>query len=141
MTDKLDEINAAIKHCMKTQDKKRLDALRMLKASLLENKTSSAPKAEVEAIVSHYKKLKSSLDAYPQGSPHRDKITEEMVYVEEYLPQPMDEAAVRQAIQAILGKSPSANFGEVMKQLSPNIKGRFDGKRATELVKEIVGSH
>jgi len=30
------------------------------------------------------------------------------------------------------------NMGMVMKELTPKIKGQFDGKRASELVKERV---
>jgi len=36
-------------------------------------------------------------------------------------------------------KNISSGKAGVMKELSPQIKGRFDGKRATELVKEIIG--
>ena len=43
-------------------------------------------------------------------------------------------------IKEIIGGNESPNFGMVMKELSPKIKGQFDGKMATELVKKIIGA-
>jgi uncharacterized protein YqeY len=35
-----------------------------------------------------------------------------------------------------MSNNPGANQGIIMKELTPKIKGQFDGKRASELVKE-----
>jgi uncharacterized protein YqeY len=41
-------------------------------------------------------------------------------------------------ITAIIKLNPSANQGIVMKELTPKIKGQFDGKLASDLVKSLL---
>ena len=64
----LDRVNTQIKEAMKSQDKARLSALRMLKSTLLENKTSKAPKPEADVAIAHVKKLRDSLASFPEES-------------------------------------------------------------------------
>lgn len=130
-----DEISNDIKEAMKAGDKAKLSALRMLKSALLENKTAKAPREEQDVVISHCKKLADSLATFPEGHAQREALQAELQALEAYMPQSMDEAAVQTLIDKIVAEQDSANFGTVMKALSPQIKGRFDGKRAAELVK------
>ena len=55
-----------------------------------------------------------------------------------YLPPQMSEADVRQLVrEAVAGGA--ANVGAVMKEIAPQIKGRFDGKEANRIVREEIG--
>jgi len=38
-----------------------------------------------------------------------------------------------------MSSNPGADFGAVMKAITPQIKGRFDGREASQIVKSIVG--
>ena len=77
----IDEINAQIKDAMKNQKRERLEALRFIKAKLLENKTSKAPTDEQSVVIAHYKQLKDALEAYPKDGEHYRKIEGEISVV------------------------------------------------------------
>ena len=132
----IDQLNEDIKSAMKASEKDKLAALRYLKSMLIENKTSKAPIAEVDVAIKHVKKLKDSLDSYPAENPMVEKIKAEIQFLEPYLPSQLSEADVVSLIKKIVSSLAAPNMGLVMKELTPQIKGRFDGKRANDLVKE-----
>jgi len=134
-----DQVNEAIKDAMKKVEKDRLSALRNLKARFIENKTSAKPQEESDILVAHYKKLKDSMTNFPEGHELRLGTERELKFLDPYMPAQLSEDDVRTIIKGIVGRLAGANMGGVMKELSPQIKGRFDGKRANDLVKEILG--
>lgn len=140
MDSMFDLVSEHIKQAMRDKDKDRLEALRMLKSKLLENKTSKKPIAEPDVVIQYCKKLKDSQELYPVDSEQRKKIDVELAHLAEYMPKQLSEDQVKQMIGAIVEAEPESNFGAVMKLLSPQIKGQFDGKRATELVKQMLDS-
>lgn len=129
-----DKINADIKEAMKAREKERLDALRYLKAMLMENKVSKSPKPELDVIISHVKKLEDSIGVYPEGSPQQEKIRLEITFLKPYMPEALDEEGVKTLISEIISGLDNPNMGMVMKELSPQIKGKFDGKKASQMV-------
>jgi len=135
----LDRLNSDIKNAMKEKNKIRLEALRMLKSTFLENNTSKSPKEDKDVAIAHVKKLKDSLQSYPAGSSEIDKIKAEIDYLVDYVPQPMSKEQVEALITNFLKENEGANFGMVMKHVSPLIKGKFDGREASELVKSMMG--
>lgn len=132
----IDQLNEDIKLAMKASEKEKLAALRYLKSMLIENKTSKAPIAEIDVAIKHVKKLKDSLDSYPVDNPMVVKIQAEIEFLEPYLPSQLNEIDVIAIIKKIISSLDAPNMGLVMKELTPQIKGRFDGKRANDLVKE-----
>lgn len=135
----MEQITEDIKKAMFAKDKERLDALRYLKAMLIENKTSKAPIAEMDVLIKHVKKLKDSLENFPEGNELRIKTEKEIAALQDYLPKQLGEDEVKGMIASIIGANPGINAGLVMKELSPKIKGQFDSKRANELVKSALG--
>ena len=85
--------------------------------------------------MAHAKRLQDSLELYQAGTSAHDKIIKELEVVKAYLPKAMEEAEVVAIIKDIKARG-AKDMGAVMKELQPQIKGRFDGKRASELVKE-----
>lgn len=138
MAEIMDKVNNGIKESMKAGQKDRLNALRFLKAKLIENNTSSKVLPELDVVVAHVKKMKDSLTEFPEGNAIRQQTERELTYLQEFMPAQMSEDDVKKLILAIKANLPSPNMGAVMKELSPQIKGRFDGKRANDLVKELL---
>ena len=135
----MEQITEDIKKAMVAKDKDRLDALRYLKAMLIENKTSKTPQPEMDVLIKHVKKLKDSLENFPEGNELRLKTEKEIAALADYMPKQLSEAEVKGFIQEIIAKTPGINAGLVMKELSPKIKGQFDSKLANELVKAALG--
>jgi len=129
-----ERINEDIKTAMKAREKAKLDALRYLKAMLMENKVSKSPKPEQDVIISHYKKLEDSIAVFPEGSDQRAKVVVELTFLKPYMPEEIDEEGVKNLIADIIKGLENPNMGMVMKELSPQIKGRFDGKKASQMV-------
>ncbi len=131
----MERLNQDIKEAMKAKDKPRLNALRYLKSVFMENKTSKKPEQDLDVLSRHVKKLKDSLEAYPQDSDMHSKISTELNVVSEYLPKQLSEDDVNIIIDRIISSQENPNIGPIMKELSPQIKGRFDGKKANLLVR------
>ncbi len=135
----MNQISEDIKTAMKNKDKERLDALRMLKSSFIENNTSAKPKPEVEVAIAYVKKLKDSLESFPAGSPEAEKIKREIACLAPYLPQALSKDEFEQMVKTYIQNHPGIDFGGVMKAITPEIKGRFDGKEASQIVKTLLG--
>ena len=66
------------------------------------------------------------------------KEESEAQLLQAYLPRPYSPDEVREIIREIVdGGAP--HMGAVMGQLMPRIRGRFDGKQANALVREVMG--
>lgn len=130
----MDQVNNDIKEAMKAKQQERLDALRMLKAEYIKNNTAAKPTDELSVTVSHAKRLQDSLELYQAGSEAYEKIVKELEVIKAYLPKAMEESEVIALIQQIKAKG-AKDMGSMMKELQPLIKGKFDGKKASELVK------
>lgn len=137
MSDLKETVNENIKLAMKAKDKNKLNALRYLKKLFIENDTSKKPINEMDIVIGHVKKLKDSLEMYPKESEQYENLLAEIDVLNEYMPKQMSEDEVKSLIKEIVNNTGN-QFGLVMKELSPKIKGKFDGKKATQLVKDII---
>lgn len=138
MADLKDRVSSEIIAAMKAKDKTRLNVLRYIKKLFIENDTSKSPIDELDIVISYAKKTRDSLTLYPENTEQHQEILAELKIMDEYLPAQLNEEQVIAMIKEIKASMPSPNMGLVMKELSAKIKGQFDGKRATELVKENI---
>lgn len=134
----LEQINADIKEAMKSKEKEKLQALRYLKSMLMENSTSKKPVADADVIIKHHKKLKDSLENFPAGHEMIAQIEQELTFIAHYMPKQLTEEEVKDLIQSIVAGLENPNMGAVMKELQPQIKGKFDGKKASTMVKKSL---
>lgn len=134
----IEELNTLIKEALKAKQKERLTALRYLKSLLMENKTSTKPIEEMDVVIKHHKKLVDSLENFPKDNPMYAQTENEITIIAEFLPKQLSEDEVKDLIQKIVSSLDSPNMGAVMKELSPQIKGKFNGKQASDLVKAAL---
>lgn len=138
MSARKDEISAGIIAAMKAKDKTRLNVLRYIKKLLIENDTSKKPIDEQDVIIGYAKKIKDSIEFYPADSPQRAEIVAEVEIMQEFLPQQLTQDEVAKIIADIVSSLDSPNMGAIMKELSPQIKGKFDGRLASQMVKDAL---
>ena len=131
----MDRVSEDIQTAMKAKDKTRLNVLRFVKKLLIENKTAKQVIPELDVVIKYAKQLNDSLTQFPVESEQYKETQAELVVLKEYLPGPMSETEVQKIIDEIKQANPSANMGLIMKELGPHIKGRFDGKKASDMVK------
>jgi uncharacterized protein YqeY len=136
-----------LKNALKAGDKTKVSTLRLLIASL-NNERIQAGRAltaeEVEAAVRRaVKQRKDSIEQYSQGG-RSDLVAAEkaeLAILESYLPQGMSEAELERTIRAIVaekGFASSRDVGLLMKELMSRHRGRVDGKKAQEIARRIL---
>ena len=134
----LEEMGKLIIAAMKAKEVDRLKVLRYLKSLLLENKTAKKPIEEMDVIIKHHKRLSDSLELYKSDQARLDEIKGEIKVVSEFMPKQLTEEDVVNIISKIKSSLENPNMGSIMKELSPQIKGQFDGKIASQLVKNSL---
>lgn len=146
-----DDIKAATIAAMKAGEKDRTAALRQISAKIkdrdIEERTSGKDIPDDELVVSVLQKMakqrRESIEMYVSGGREELAAVEraELAVIEEFLPQMMDEAATRAAIEAIKAETGAAtmkDMGTVMAELKARHGAVLDGKLASTLVKAAL---
>jgi len=140
-------IDADLKTAMKAREELVRDTLRMVKSELMNREVElgrDLDEGEEIAVLSRaVKTRRDSIAEYEAGGrvEAADKERAEIAIIERYLPQPLDEAALREAITALaaeVGATSKRDMGKVMKALGERYKGRYDGKVASRLIGEML---
>lgn len=147
-----DSIKTAQVQAMKSGDKPRLAAVRLILAKLkdrdIELRTAtSLPDDDatvVEVLQKMAKQRRESIALYEQGGRQELAAAEaaELAVIEEFLPQQMDEAETIAAIEAIkteLGAGSIKDMGRVMAELKTRHGSQLDMSKASSLVKAALG--
>lgn len=142
------DINGAIKTAMLAKAEAELRALRAIKAAILVAKTAEGASEltaedEQKILQKLSKQRKDSLEIFRQQNREdlAKKEEEELVVIARYLPQQLDEAALRAALGEIItavGASSPADMGKVMGAATKQLAGKADGKMISALVKELL---
>ena len=144
-----DQISNDIKAAMLARDKPRLEALRGIKKEFIEAKTAKGSDGELHDDVAlkilskMAKQRRESAQIYTEQN--RPDLAEpelaEAAVIESYLPQPMSEAELEEAIKAIIaevGATSVKEMGKVMGAASKKLAGKADGKAISEKVKALL---
>lgn len=134
----LEMVNDAIKVNMKAGDSFKVSALRSLKAELENNQKAKNPIAEMDVIISYKNKLSKAIEIYVGKIEKQKEIQFEMDVVQEYLPEQMSDASVDALIQETVNALENKSIGAVMKAIAPLTKGKYDGKRLSQRIQEIL---
>jgi len=145
-----EQIKGDMKVAMKSGDKLRVSTLRMIQSRILEREVELRTKKgrdyhldddeTRDVLTSYAKQRRQSVESYEEGG--REELAEkeraELAIVEEYLPRPLDAAAVEALVDRVVtqtGASSLKDLGVVMKQVMAEAKGTVDGKAVNEVVK------
>lgn len=143
----LQQILADIKAAMKAHDTMTLEVLRTLHSDI-KNVAINAQKeitdeTVLDVLSKSIKQRNESIEMLRKGGREQNAQEEEktLAVYQKYLPQQLTEEEVKALIAEIkaqVGVQGPKDMGKVMKELSPKAKGRFDGRRLSELVKEAL---
>lgn len=148
----LDRLNEDLKQAMREKDKVRLRTLRSLRAAL-KNKQIEQRENGSDTVMSEQDQLsvvrkqanqrKDSIEQYQDAG--RDDLVqkekEELAILNEYMPAEMSDEELRQTLQQIIddvGAESMADMGPVMGRAMDTLRGRVDGGRVQETVKELL---
>ena len=146
-----DQIKQAQIAAMKAGDKETRNAVSLIQAAVknrdIEARTqANAPDDDalvIEVLQKMVKQRRESIAMYRQGGREELAAAEEteVAVIERFLPQQMDEAATRAAIEAIkteLGATDMKDMGRVMAELKARHASELDMSKASGLVKAAL---
>lgn len=146
-----DSIKSAQVSAMKSGDKGRLAAVRLILAKLkdrdIELRTATQTPDDdalvVEVLQKMVKQRRESIALYEQGGRQElaDAEKAELDVIETFLPQQLSEEATRAAIEAIkakLGATSVKDMGKVMAELKARHASELDMGKASGWVKEAL---
>lgn len=129
----------------KARDKTRTECLSMTLSEVRNREIEVGSELDdegVQQVVTRaVKQRRDAADQMRNGG--REDLAEkeelEVEILEAYLPEQLDDDAVRAMIRGIVDGG-TDQMGPLMGQLMPKLRGRFDGRRAQALVREVLGS-
>lgn len=144
-----DRIVEAQKTAMKAKDTAALAAVRLIQAALKDRDIAARSSGNQDGISdddilsmlqSMIKQRRDSIDMYEKGGRPElaEKEAKEIEVIESFLPEQMDDAAVAEAIDAVikeLGAESMKDMGRVMATLKERHAGEMDFAKASGAVK------
>jgi len=141
-------IESAMREAMLARDVRRTGTLRMAMAAFqnrrIELGRDLTDEDVIDVLAKQMKQRRESIEHFKAAG--RDAMVqveeEESAIIAEYLPQPLSEDELRELVGAAIaetGASTPADLGKVMGRLAPQIKGRADGKVASDMVRAQLG--
>ena len=134
-----------MKEAMKARDKVRLNTVRMIKSALMNEKIKAGhdltAEEELTVLSREKKQREESIDEFTKANRRdlADETKQELAIVESYLPKQMTEEELDQTVSSAIAEvnaQGKSDFGKVMKVLMPKIKGKADGKAASNAVRK-----
>ena len=133
----------------KAKDSVRLSVLRHIKTAIKNREVELLrPVTDddcLELVARQIKQRKESIDQYAKhGRADLAEVEQaELGVLVDYMPQPLTEEELAQAIETLIRETGAAgpkDMGKVMQALALAYKGRYDGKKASEAVRARLSS-
>jgi len=146
------KLNEALKDAMRARDMAAVGTIRLILAKLKEVDIAQRTEANREGVADDkilsmlqgmIKQRNESIQLYLKGNRAdlADKEKAEIVVIERFLPQQMDEAAVEAAVKeavASAGAKSIKDMGGVMAALKARYAGQMDFAKASAVVKKTL---
>ena len=133
-----------LKSAMKEKDTIRKDTVQLIRSGILQIEKDKKIQLDDQGVIEVIaKQLKSRRDSMPDyvKSGRQDlveKLNREIEILLNYLPEQLSESEIQKVIEetiAEIGATSMKDLGNVMKAVTPKVKGRADGKVVSNLVK------
>ena len=142
-----EKISSDLADAMKQKNEPKKTALRMVKAAIRNEEIASQTTLDDQGILNVISKMsKQYNDSITQfKSANRDDLVQkeqtELNTLLEYLPQQLSEEEISIIAKDIIGnlsEENRSNFGMVMKEVMPKLKGQADGSIVSKIVKDLL---
>jgi len=141
------DIQDDTKAAMKSGDRVTLSTLRLLLSALhneeIKQRRELSADEILKTIVSLCKQRQEAIEYFRKGG-RADLWRQEeaeLAVLRRYLPEALSEEEIRALIRSSIeevGAKGVQDLGRVMKQIMPKVAGRSEGKRVSELAKEML---
>jgi uncharacterized protein len=140
-------VESAMRDAMRARDERRTVTLRMAMAAAHNLKIARGRDLTDEEVIDvlgkQVKQRRESIAMYRDAG-HEDRAEAEeaeAVILAEFLPRQLTEDEVESMARAVIaetGASSGADLGRVMGRLSPQTKGRADGRLVSDVVRRLL---
>ncbi|HEX5041252.1 MAG TPA: GatB/YqeY domain-containing protein [Candidatus Limnocylindria bacterium] len=140
-------IESAMRDAMRARDERRTQTLRMVMAAAHNQRIARGrdltDEEVVDVVARQVKQRRESIDLYRAGG-REDRAAEEeaeAAILTEFLPQQLTEDEIEMLVRAAVaetGASGPADLGRVMGRVSPQTKGRADGKLVSDVARRVL---
>ena len=143
----MERLKADYIKAMKAGEKLRVSTLRMILSEAKNAEIAKRGELSEEELMSviyrEARKRKEAIEEFGKGGRQDlvDKESFELSVIEDYLPRQLSAEEVRRmAEEAIreVGAASAADLGKVMGTLMPRLKGKTDGKKVNQMVREML---
>ncbi len=140
-----ERISEDMKAAMRSGDKLKLNAVRMLHSAVrkkeIDDRADLDDAGVLKIISSLVKQRQDSIEQFKAGNRPDlvEKETSELNLLQAYMPEQMSEAELVKIIEGAIseaGAKTQKEMGAVMKILMPKVSGKADGKLVNQLVRE-----
>jgi uncharacterized protein YqeY len=141
----VETIRSDMTAAMRAGEARRRDTLRLLMAALENARIAAGHDLDddeaVVALQREARQRRDSIEEYGKGG-REDLVArerEELEIIGAYLPEELTEEELRAAVDEVVaevGASGASEIGKVMGPLMERVRGRADGRRVSELVRE-----
>lgn len=143
----LDTLNADMKQAMKDKNKEALSVIRMVKSTVMNEQISLGhdltADEELTVLSREVKQRQDSLAEFEKGGREdlAAGIRSELTILAKYLPAQLTEEEIVTIVAAAIeqtGATGPKDMGKVMGVVTPQVKGKADGKVVANLVKTTL---
>ncbi|NIT60039.1 MAG: GatB/YqeY domain-containing protein [Aliifodinibius sp.] len=136
-----------LKEAMKSGDEIRRNAIRNLRSAIryaeIDMGHELSDEEAIEVVAKQVKQRRDSIEQFQQGN-RPDLVKQEqqeLDIIETYLPPQLTDEEITERAQAVIAEvnaTSMKDMGKVMGILSREMKGLADGKRISEIVRELL---
>jgi uncharacterized protein len=145
--DLKEKLFADYKKAMKEGDKLKVSTIRLILSEVKNAEIAKREELDEEEMLSvvsrEARKRKESIEEFDKGGRQDlvEKEEHELEIIESYMPEQLSEGEVLRIIEetiADVGASSASDLGKVMGRLMPRLKGKADGKKVNQIVREML---
>ncbi len=142
-----EQLNSALKDALRSGDSLRKNTLRMTLAAIKQaevDNRKAVTEQDVLAMLQKQVKMREETIAEARKAGREDMIAEaeaEIAVLKEFLPEPLDDDALRALAQEVIAETGAASMrdmGKVMGALLPRVAGRASGGQVSAVVRELL---
>lgn len=143
----LEELNIDMKQAMKDKNKDVLSVIRMVKSTVMNEQINLGhdltEKEELTVLSREVKQRQDSLAEFEKGNREdlAAGIHAELAVLAKYLPEPLSDEEIIELVKDAIEKTGATSpkdMGKVMGIVTPQVKGKADGKFVANQVKNLL---
>ncbi len=149
MSETKERLKEDMKTYMKEKNQVGLNAVRMMLSAIQMKEKEKHREGELEEdevipiIASYRKRVQEALEGMESAGRDTASLLEEIEVVQKFLPEQLSpeevEELVKKKMEELSEGGAEPKFGDVMRTVMAEVKGRADGKMVNETVKRLLG--